>query len=231
MIALLQEFVLAFLLNIALFVIFILAYKVAIKFKKANWFNAITFRQNFIAFSLSLYIFELLPIYISVVVWVACFFVLREIIFRKDEVRKFELCEKDAKKWKGIFPRIHKISEFSKAFFPVDSLETRHKDYKYSFLSFSNSGLVLILLWVFEIVKITQTINILLFAESLMLASVIFIFLGRVVYHITYFHPGKALAGSEIGTHIVVIVFGIVYYFAVIAILFGIYGYRLLNFK
>ncbi len=230
MIDFIQKFILVILLNIALFAVFALAYMLVIKFKKANWFNAITFHQNFIAFSLSLYIFAFLPVYISVALWVALFFVLRDIVFRKDEVRKFELCDKYYKKGSHGATRINKIMEFSKAFFPVESMEVRHKDFKYSFLSYSNSGLVLILLWLFEVVKITQTVNILFFAESLIIASVIFIFLGRMLYHITYFKPGSAGCGSEIGTHIVVILFGIVYYFAVIVILFLIHGAKLFDF-
>ena len=230
MLSVLNKSLLAFLLNIALFIVFVLAYFLLIKLKKADWLNAITFRQNFIAFSLSLYVFALLPVYISVAVWIALFFVLREIVFKKDEARKFELFDKYYKKGSHGATRINKLSEFSKAFFPTDSVETRHKDFKYSFLSYSNSGLVLILLWIFEVVKITQTVNILFFAESLILASVIFIILGRVVYHITYFKPGSVGYGSEIGTHIVVIAVGLVYYFLVISILFLIHGAKLFAF-
>ncbi len=230
MLNVLNKLVLAFLLNIALFIVFTLVYLLLIKLKKADWLNAITFRQNFIAFSLSLYIFALLPVYVSVAVWIALFFVLREIVFKKDEARKFELFDKYNKKGSHGATRINKLSEFSKAFFLAESVETRHKDFKYSFLSYSNSGLVLILLWIFEVVKLTQTVNILFFAESLIIASVIFIFLGRMLYHIEYFKPGSVCSGNEIGTHIVVILFGIVYYFAVIAIMFLIHGAKLFAF-
>ena len=199
-------------------------YMLVIKFKKANWFNAITFRQNFVAFSLSLYIFALLPVYISVALWVALFFVLREIVFRKDEVRKFELCNKHYKKGSHGATRINKIMEFSKAFFPVESVEIRYKDFKYSFLSYSNSGLVLILLWLFEVVKLTPKVNILFFGESLIIASVIFIILGRLVYYITFSSVASVNFGCKIGTYLTVILFGIKYYTVVILALIAVHG-------
>ena len=70
---LLQKLVLAISFNMALFALFAIVFVLLVKFKKATFLRVIDIYQNFLAFSLSIYIFVLLPLYLSCFVWVLTF--------------------------------------------------------------------------------------------------------------------------------------------------------------
>ncbi len=218
------------LLNIVLLAVFAFIYILVIKMKKANWFNAISFRQNFIAFSVALYIFALLPIYLSGFVWGLTFICLREVVFRKDEIRKYQLYSKYGKSSGKSFPKIENLSQLKETFFPINDTKLRYKDFKYSFLSYSNTSLWLIVFLLLNLVELSKTVNALYFAEIIIIASIIFIFIGRFVYQITFYNPNSISFCSELGTLIVVTLIGIIYYFVIIAILFKIHGMTLFSF-
>ncbi len=219
----------AFLMNILLAVIAFVAFTIAIKIKKANWFNAIDFHQTFIAFSFSLYVFALLPIYISILVWIGMYFLLRDIVFRKDETRKYQLYSK-LRKGNNPFPRIRKISQFKEAFFKVKRSTIRYNDFKYSFISYSNTGLCLIVLWFFKVAEMSHTINILYFIEAIIISSMIFIFIARLEYHLALTAPISPSYLCEWGSYVSVIFVGLIYYGAIIAILVTIHGTTLFSF-
>lgn len=221
------KFIFTLLVNIVLAALFVGIYSVVIKLKKADWFNAIIFRQNFIAFSVSIYIFALLPVYLSWFVWLLTFVFLRECFFRKDETRMYQLYSKYGKYTGDPYPGILKLSQFKEAFFSVDKTNRRYKDFKYSFLSFSNTGVWLILFLLLKVVQTTTTVNLLYFAEIIIIASVIFIFIGRLVYHCSFYGSSYGFFGDKIGSFMLVILVGLVYYTAIVSILFGIYGTEL----
>ncbi len=215
----------AFSVNIVLFVIFAFLLILIVKIKKATWSRVIDFHQNFLAFSISIYIFALLPIYLSCFVWLLTFFILREFVFRKNEIRKYQIYSKYGKSIGEPEPKIVSFSQINDVFFSVENTKLNNKDFKYSFLSYSNTGFWLILFLFLEMVETSKTINLLFFIEIIIIASIIFIFIGRVLYHITYSNHGA----SEIGTHIVVSTFGVIYYFIVISILISVHGMELFS--
>ena len=145
---LLQKFVLAISFNMALFALFAIVFVLLVKFKKATFLRVIDIYQNFLAFSLSIYIFALLPIYLSCFVWVLTFFVLQKFVFSKNEIRKNQIY---AKSKKSAEPKITNLSQIKYAFFPVENSKPDNKDFKYSFLSYSNTGAWLILFFLLEI--------------------------------------------------------------------------------
>ncbi len=228
-IELLIKIIQAFSVNVVLFIIFVVLLVFIIKIKKANWLRVIDFYQNFIAYSVSLYIFALLPIYISCFVWVLTFFILRNVVFRKNEVRKYQIYSKHSKYSSPPVPKIANLSQIKEAFFPVHDTKVRYKDSKYSFLSYSNTGVCLILFLLLEIVETSKTINLLYFVEFMVIASIIFIFIGRFTYYVSFYNPNSVGFGSDVRTHILVILFGILYYFVIISILIYIHGIKLFS--
>lgn len=215
------------LLSVILFITFVCVFFLTIKIKKANWISAINFRQNYIAFVISIYLFALLPIHISIIAWIGMYWILREIVFRKDEIRKYQLYSKYGKRGGNPFPKISKMTQFRDAFFPIDDRKLRYKDFKYSFNSYSNTGLGLIMILVLKIAEVTETVNILYFIEIMMIASVIYLFLGRILYHLFLYAPNSTTYLCIYESYIPVTFFGLVYYFVVIAILYKVHGNNL----
>lgn len=219
-----------FSINIIIFVVFFILFFIKIKIKKATWINAIDFRQNLISFSFSLFVFALLPINLAFFIWVGIYIFLREIIFRKDEIRKYQLYCKFGKNSGNPFPKIRKFSEFNAVFFPIDDIKHRYKEFKYSFISYSNTGLCLIISIFLKIAETSNTINIFYFIEVIIISSIIFMFLARFTYYISFHAPNSFSYLCERLSYIPVILVGLIYYFTIIVVLLKLHGTMLFIF-
>ena len=59
-------------------------------------------------------------------------------------------------------------------------------------------------------VETSKTINLLYFAEIMVIASIIFIFIGRFMYYVSFYNPNSVCFGSDVRTHIIVFLIGTV---------------------
>lgn len=225
--AFVNNLVFAVLLNILLIVLFVIIYILLIETKRANQFNAIKFRQALLTFSLSIYIFTLLPIYFSFFVWLLVFVLLREVVFKNDAIRKQHLYS--SKRRGKPYPKITNLSQIGKTFFSVKGETLRHKDFKYSFHSYSDTGLLLLAFSFLGIAQGARFVGILYLIEVLIVLTVFFMFLGKFVRFASS-KRHRTTASSAISSKTLLVLIGVIYYSVLIAILFKVYGIGLLSF-
>jgi hypothetical protein len=205
--------------GVCLFVcsIFFLFFAIKVKCNRGDYFDMIQMIQRMVAFVLSVFIWGIFRIHIGLVLWLLLFFILRCRIFRTNAKRLQELYEKFHDQEDG-YPQIQNVRQWKQMFFSPKNVTKTDNQFKYHFLDFVDSSAPLLVFSILDIVFLSNNPAV-YNAEFLIVATSGYVFLGKIVYHLSLHAPSSVFYLSPGLAYIPTMFVGIVYYTIVIIML------------
>lgn len=198
--------------------VYLLIFLFRIKLNRADYFTTIQTAQRLVALVCSALIWGIAGISVGTVLWLILFVILRQWIFRINAQRLYELYEKH-EKCGSEYPVIRKVAQWKDAYFSPSPSKKTNARFKYHFSQHIASCASLLFLWMFRITCISRISIPVYVLEFLILATVIYIFVGKIIYRIALFSPSSLLYLSPGLSYIPVFFVGIVYYYIAVVIL------------
>ncbi len=197
--------------------LFFLVFLVKIKNNKSDYFSTIRMTQKLLSFNLSIFIWGVFAIHVGLILWLLLFFILRNIVFKKNAKRLQELYQ-NYQSCKNGYPLVKNMTQWKQAFFqPLDSTKPG-RQFKYQFRDHMNSSAPLLIFSFLELVSFSNNTTVYI-VEFLIVATAGYVFLGQIVYHLSLNAPSSLFYLSPGLSYIPVVFIGIVYYAVAIIML------------
>lgn len=191
---------------------------VKMKRNGACHFWIIRARQQVVAFAVGSFIWSVFSIVEGIIAWFISFFIMRY-FFKADAHRLQYLFETYEAKNKP-YPVMNKMTQLREVFSVPSKMPQIRSEFQYTLQEHSKSILSLVILFICGVACVS-THAVLYFVEGLILATAIFVFIGRWIYRIYLHNPGSLWFLSPGLAYIPVVVYGIAYYFIAFVVLWN----------
>ena len=204
-------------INILIICIYMLTLLVRMKTKGVSCFTLLQEKQKIINLLLSVYIWGILPIWLGTIIWLLLYCTMHFFLCRKNSARLqtlhelFEVCNKP-------YPVVRNLKQWDKVIHFQPKASSQY-EFQYGMIEHLTGLVALVVLFVFGKAPLSQGINGLYFADGTIVATAFFIFLGKIVFKITYYNNASKYYLSPILTSTLIALIGITYYIIVFFVL------------
>lgn len=199
-------------------IFFVIVFLFKIRTKRSDYFSTIRTAQKLRALICSALIWGICGVSVGLMLWFLLFIILRKWFFKTDERRLYMLYLKYEYHGKP-YPLIEHVTQWKDAFFLPIPPSKAESQFKYQFSQHIDSCASLLLLWSFRIVDVSQICFPIYALEFLVIATAIYVFVGKTIYKICLNNPSSLFYLSPGLSYIPVIFTGIVYYYIAVVIL------------
>lgn len=218
-----QRLLFSTIFSLLIFGLFFFLYLIRVKINRLDFYATIQIAQRLLAFILSIFIWGIFTIPAGLVLWLLLFYILRNVVFRTNAKRLQELHYQFHSNKNG-YPHIQNVSQWKQVFFIPKHDAKIDKQFKYHFSHHLDSSAPLLIFSLFELVTFSKNTPLYIF-EFLIVATTGYVFLGRMVYHLSLNAPNSVFYLSPGLSYIPVIFVGIVYYTVTLIIMLSTMGH------
>lgn len=205
-------------IQVAVICIYLLSVLIRIKTTGIVGFVLLEEKQKVINLLLSLYIWGLFPIWFGAIIWVLLLTVLRFFIFKTDSIR-FQMLYETFEFRDKPYPIVRTWHQLKETLFSSPTGKTQPSKYKYSigehFIGFG----ALLILFALGKASVSQESIGLFWIDSIILATAIFVFVGKLVLQVTYNNVASVHYLSPISSYTLIALVGVIYYIIAVSIL------------
>ena len=203
--------------NILIIGIYTILLLIRMRAKGVCCFTVLQEKQRISNLFLSVYIWGIFPIWLGLLVWLFLFYVMRFVLLKKNSARLqtlYELFEvsnqpypvvRNLKQWRKVIcfqPKISKRCEF-----------------QYGIADHLTGLVALIVLFLFGQISLSQSAIGLHLADGIIVATAIFILLGKLFFQLTYYNIASQYYLSTVFAFTLIALIGVTYYSIVLYVL------------